>query len=85
MFVADPQKAPPDKSIIYKRPDDPAHSGLSWRDVLIEYNSKYKDDVSGNPLGLFSGLETLQKSCLRKTRFGFRHSKRLHLIGWLGD
>ena len=52
MFVADPQKAPPDKSIIYKRPDDPAHSGLSWRDVLIEYNSKYKDDVSGNPLGL---------------------------------
>ena len=52
MFVADPQKAPPDKSIIYKRPDDPAHSGLSWRDMLIEYNRKHKDRASGNPLGL---------------------------------
>ena len=52
MFVADLQKAPPDESITYKRPDDLARSGLSWRDVLIGYNSKYKDAVSGNPLGL---------------------------------
>ncbi len=52
MFVADPQEAPLDESIIYKRPDDLAHSGLSWRDKLIEYNSKYKDTASGNPLGL---------------------------------
>ena len=52
MFVADPQKAPPDESIIYRRPDDLARSGLSWRDALIEYNSKYKDAVSGNPLRL---------------------------------
>ena len=52
MFVADPQKAPADESIIYKRPDDLARSGLSWRDVLIEYNGKYKNAASGNPLGL---------------------------------
>ena len=52
MFVTDPQKTPPDKSIIYKRPDDPAHSRLSWRDMLIEYNRKHKDRASGNPLGL---------------------------------
>ena len=52
MFVADPQKAPLDRSIIYKRPDDPAYSGLSWKDMLIAYNGKYKDAASDNPLGL---------------------------------
>ena len=52
MFVADPQKAPVDESIIYKRPDDLARSGLSWRNALIEYNGKYKNAASGNPLGL---------------------------------
>ena len=52
MFVADPQKAPADESIIYKRPDDLARSGLSWRGAFIEYNGKYKNAASGNPLGL---------------------------------
>ena len=52
MFVADPQKAPPDESIIYRRPDDLARLGLSWRDALIEYNGKYKNAASSNPLGL---------------------------------
>ena len=52
MFVADPEKAPPDGSIVHKRPDDAALPGLSWRDVLCKYNSKYKDAASGNPLGL---------------------------------
>ena len=42
MFVADPQKAPADKAMIYKHPDDRAHSGLSWKDVLIEYNANTK-------------------------------------------
>ena len=57
MFVADPQNAPPDESIIYKHPDDPALSGLSWRDVLVKYNRKYKYSVSGNPLGLLPAWE----------------------------
>ena len=52
MFVADPQKAPWDESIIYKRPDDPADSGRSWRDLLVRYNGEHKDAASGNPLGL---------------------------------
>ena len=52
IFIADPRKAPPDRSVIYSRPDDPAHLGLSWRDVLVEYNKKYKDSASDNPLGL---------------------------------
>lgn len=52
MFVADPRKAPSDKSVIYRRPDDPVRLGLSWRDVLGEYNRKHKDSTSRNPLGL---------------------------------
>ena len=52
MFVADPKKAPPHKSIIYKRPDDLAHSGLSWREELNKYNRKYNRDPLNNPLRL---------------------------------
>ena len=62
MFVADPQKAPADKAIIYRHPDDPAHLGLSWRDMLIEYNGKYKDAVSGNPLGLLPAWRLYKNS-----------------------
>lgn len=57
MFVADPQNAPPEGSTIYKHPDDPALSELSWRDLLVKYNRKYKDTVSGNPLGLLPACE----------------------------
>ena len=37
-FVADPKDAPKDRSVSYRRPDDPAFSGMSWRKVLVEYN-----------------------------------------------
>ncbi len=47
-FVADPREAPRSASITYKHPDDIAHSGLSWRDVLVEYNRA----PARNPLGL---------------------------------
>lgn len=56
-FVADTQNPPPDGSTIYRHPDDPALSGLSWRDLLVKYNRKYKDTVSGNPLGLLPACE----------------------------
>jgi hypothetical protein len=36
-FVGRPDIAPPDHGVIYARPDDPAESGKSWRDVLLEY------------------------------------------------
>lgn len=52
VFVADPQNAPSDKSVIYKRPDDPARQGFSWREMLIKYNREHKDSSSHNPLGL---------------------------------
>ena len=57
MFVADPQNAPPDESIIYRHPDDPALSGLSWRDALVKYNRKYEYGVSGNSLRLLRASE----------------------------
>lgn len=51
-FVADPENAPLDQSIIYKRPDDIAPSGQSWRKKLEEYNREYERDHSSNPLEL---------------------------------
>ena len=38
LFVADPASAPQSDSVIYKRPDDAASSGRSYRDVLEDYN-----------------------------------------------
>ena len=49
VFVADPLKAPASEACIYARPDDPSDRGLSWRDLLLQYN-KTPDE---NPLGLF--------------------------------
>ena len=46
-FVADPDRAPTDDKV-YKRPDDPADSGRSYREELVEYNRRPGD----NPLGL---------------------------------
>ena len=48
MFVADPTKAPKDAMVLYKRPDDPANSSLSYRDIIAEYNRNPTD----NPLKL---------------------------------
>lgn len=62
MFVANPQNAPLDRSTIYKRPDDPVLSELSWRDLLVKYNKKYKDAVSENPLGLLPAWRLYKNS-----------------------
>ena len=43
-FVADPKDAPKDRSMSYRRPDDPAFSGMSWREVLVEYNQAPVDN-----------------------------------------
>jgi hypothetical protein len=48
VFVADPESAPRDDSVLYARPDDIAGGG-SWRKVLKEYNEKPED----NPLDLY--------------------------------
>ena len=54
MFVADPKKAPTDNEIVYKRPDDPSGSGLSYREELVKYNHRRPGD---NPLGLLRAWE----------------------------
>ena len=47
-FVADPASAPPNASVVYRRPDDYAFDGYSFRDVLAQYNR----DENENPWGL---------------------------------
>lgn len=51
LFVADPKIAPQQSEVEYRRPDDIAPSGLSWRDELVKYNKTYRDN-GANPLGL---------------------------------
>ena len=48
LFVADPGLAPNDSNISYAHPDDVADAGLTWRDVLREYNAEPR----GNPHSL---------------------------------
>ena len=50
-FVADPATAPLLPEVEYRRPDDIAPSGVSWRKELAKYNENYRDS-GANPLGL---------------------------------
>ncbi len=47
-FVADPREAPVNSSVLYRRPDDRADSGHTFREKLCAYNL----DEEGNPWGL---------------------------------
>jgi len=49
VFVADPETAPLDDSVVYARPDDASDGGVSWRDALLKYNEEKRD----NHLGLY--------------------------------
>ena len=49
LFVAAPELAPRDSAIAYRRPDDLAPSGITYRQMLVEYNRHQRKD---NPLGL---------------------------------
>ena len=44
MFVAHPSKAPKQASVVYRRPDEPANSSLSYRDIVAEYNRNPTDN-----------------------------------------
>jgi hypothetical protein len=37
-FVARPELAPADDSLLYARPDDRSDRGMSWRQILLDYN-----------------------------------------------
>jgi hypothetical protein len=47
-FVANPHTTPPDPYRVYARPDDLSENGMSWRQVLLNYN----ESPDGNPLNL---------------------------------
>ena len=52
MFVADPSLAPRGDGTVYAHPDDDSGSGMSWRDVLREYNRNFKANLGDNLHGL---------------------------------
>jgi hypothetical protein len=47
-FIAHPNAARPKADLIYARPDDRSDRGVSWREVILEYNKTPAD----NPLKL---------------------------------
>ena len=57
MFVADPALAPRGDGLVYAHPDDDSGNGMSWRDLLWEYNKKHKASPSHNPLRLLSACQ----------------------------
>ncbi len=83
-FVADPEeaqkKAVDRESIIYRHPDDPADSGLSWREELVKYN---KDHALDNPLGLFPAWKLYKNSTYRELVYAFGNQNVFILsAGW---
>jgi len=56
LFVANPDLAPPAEGCTYARPDDPASNGLTWRDLLVEYNNEYRRS-GANPSGLLPAYQ----------------------------
>lgn len=59
LFVADTASTPRNPAVVYRRPDDAARSGLSWRDVLSNYNEAYSS-TKANPLGLLPAWRLYQ-------------------------
>ncbi len=79
VFVANPQAAPVDRSRIYARPDDPSGTGMSWRQVLVEYNKEAGD----NPLNLFPAWRLYENKVYERLvdRLGVRNVYILS-AGW---
>src|ERR1051326_6574897 len=61
-FVADPQAAPRSDAYLYARPDDLNEDGVSWRDVLQQYNS----NPNGNPLRLCQAHQLYQNKVYQR-------------------
>lgn len=67
-FVADPAKAPSTDAYAYARPDDLSDTGVTWRQVLLQYNAA----PANNPLGLLRAFELYETPAYRRLveRFG---------------
>lgn len=62
LFVADPDKAPPTDECHYARPDDLCESGMSWREVLLQYNQTPGE----NPLNLCPAYRLYENEIYRR-------------------
>jgi hypothetical protein len=60
-FVARPDLAPANDSLVYARPDDISDDGRSWREVLLEYNNDRR-----NPLALSTAFELYREPVYRR-------------------
>ena len=78
-FVADPQAAPYNQARLFARPDDLADDGLSWRQVLSNYNA----EPHNNPLRLYRAFELYENKVYRRLvdRLGPKNVYIL-LAGW---
>ena len=47
MFVARPEQAPEGGSVLYRRPDDLARDGRTWRDELLHHNRRRDENALG--------------------------------------
>ena len=72
LFVADPKIAPQQSEVEYRRPDDIAPSGVSWRKELAKYNENYRDS-GANPRGLLPAWRL------------YTHRAYKHLVNRLGE
>jgi hypothetical protein len=79
LFVADPASAPPSSELIYARPDDPSGRGVSWREVLLQYN----EIPSRNPLNLYRAAQLYAHPTYNQLakRFGLERTYILS-AGW---
>ena len=80
LFVADPDRAPASASTVYRRPDDFASPGRSYRDELISYNQDHRTD---NPFGLLPAWKLYRNDAYRRLVETFGTAKVFILsAGW---
>lgn len=79
LFVAYPHAAPPAEGIEYAHPDAPTDTGLTWREVLDQYNLS----IAANPLGLLRAVDLYVNPIYRRIveRFGLANTYILS-AGW---
>jgi len=61
-FVADPAIAPADTEYVYAHPDEMSDTGVSWRQVLVQYNAS----PANNPYGLLPASELYDRPAYRQ-------------------
>ena len=75
LFVANPDSAPNSTAHVYARPDDIADTGISWREELLRYNARPRN----NQPGLLPAWQLYEKDtyALLHDKYG---SNRLYIL-----